>query len=134
MKLKQSLVTLVAAAVFAVMTASLIFGVVRSGDASKDVDRATRDREAGKALAIKLAGASSKLTNEVRSFAVTTDDAHLAAYWKEVDETKTRDRVVAELERRGASRRELDLIEAAKGKSDALIQTETRAMRLVLEA
>jgi methyl-accepting chemotaxis protein len=134
MQLKQSVVTLVAAAIFAVMTASVVFGVVRSGHASDDVDRATRDREAGKALAIQLAGASSKLTNEVRSFAVTTDDAHLAEYWKEVDETKTRDRVVAELEQRGASSRELELIEEAKGNSDALIQTETRAMRLVLDA
>jgi methyl-accepting chemotaxis protein len=125
---------LVAAAVFAVVTAALVFGVVRSGRASEDVDRATRDREAGKALAIELAGASSKLTNEVRAFAVTTREAHLAEYWKEVEETKTRDRVIAELKQRGASTRELGLIEEAKGNSDALIQTETRAMRLVLEA
>ena len=57
MKLKQSVVTLVAAAVFAAMTALLIFGVVSSARASGDVDRSTREREVNKALAGELAGA-----------------------------------------------------------------------------
>jgi methyl-accepting chemotaxis protein len=134
MKLKQTVITLTTAVVFAVMTALLIFGVVRSSQASQDVDRATENRAASRALALELADASSRLTTEVRAFAVTTDDAHLAAYWKEVDETKTRDRVVAQLKKRGATERELDLIDEAKAKSDSLIKTETRAMRLVLEA
>jgi methyl-accepting chemotaxis protein len=134
MKPKQSVITLTAAIIFAVMTALLIFGLVRSQSASKDVDRATENRAASRALALQLADASSRLTQEVRAFTVTTDDAHLAAYWKEVDETKTRDHVVAQLRKRGATARELALIEDAKAKSDALIQTETRAMRLVLEA
>jgi methyl-accepting chemotaxis protein len=134
MKLKQSVITLAAAAIFAVMTAVLVFGVVRSNQASADVDRANENRAASRALALELAGASSRLTNEVRSFAVTTDDAHLAAYWKEVDETKTRERVIPELKKRGATERELGFISESKANSDALIQTETRAMRLVLEA
>jgi methyl-accepting chemotaxis protein len=134
MKLKQSAITLVTAVIFAVMTALLVFGVVRSTRASGDVDRATENKAESRALALQLADASSRLTKEVRAFAVTTDKGHLAAYWKEVDETKTRDRVVTELKKRGATERELALINDAKAKSDALIQTETRAMRLVLEA
>jgi methyl-accepting chemotaxis protein len=134
MKLKQSAITLVTAVVFAVITALLVLGVVRSAQASGDVDRARENQIASRALAIQLADASSRLTKEVRAFAVTTDAAHLAAYWKEVDETKTRDHVVAELKKRGATARELAFINDAKAKSDALIQTETRAMRLVLDA
>jgi methyl-accepting chemotaxis protein len=134
MKLKQSVITLTTATLFGVMTALLVFGVVRSQHASADVDRATENRAASQALALQLADASSRLTKEVRAFSVTTDEAHLAAYWKEVNETRTRDRVVGELKQRGATQRELALIEDAKAKSDALIQTETRAMRLVLEA
>ena len=124
MKLKQSVVTLAAAAVFAVMTVVLVFGVVRSNRASVDVDRANENRAASRALALELAGASSRLTNEVRSFAVTTDEPHLAAYWKEVDETKTRERVIAELKKRGATERELGLMMA--GVTDAKVAPQAR--------
>src|SRR5688500_3047763 len=110
MKLKQSTVTLVAAITFAVMTALLIVAVMMSARSSGDVDRATRDREEQKALSAELAAASEFLTTEVREFAVTTDDEHLHQYWKEIDETKTRDRVVARLERLGVSERELGFI------------------------
>ena len=134
MKLKQSVVTIVAAVTFAIVTVLLVVGVLVSSSASGDVDRATAQRAELKQLGLDLASASGHLTDEVRAYAVTGDDAHLDAYWTEVEETKTRDHVVTRLKQLGGSARELGLIEEAKSLSDGLIETESRAMRLVLEA
>ncbi|HVT52190.1 MAG TPA: HAMP domain-containing methyl-accepting chemotaxis protein [Dongiaceae bacterium] len=84
-----------------------------------------------KQLGLDLAAASDFLTNEARRYAVFGDKRHYDAYWKEVNETKTRDRVVARLRALGAPQSELDLIEEAKNNSDALIKTEDAAMKAV---
>jgi methyl-accepting chemotaxis protein len=84
-----------------------------------------------KQLGLDLAAASDFLTNEARRYAVFGDKRHYDAYWKEVKETKTRDRVVARLKELGAPQSELDLIETAKNNSDALINTEDAAMKAV---
>jgi methyl-accepting chemotaxis protein len=82
-------------------------------------------------LARDLAAASDLLTNEARRYAVTGRKQHYDDYWREVKETKTRDRVVARLKELGAPKDELDLIEKAKANSDALIKTEDAAMEAV---
>jgi methyl-accepting chemotaxis protein len=84
-----------------------------------------------KQLGQDLAAASDFLTNEARRYSVFGDQRHYDAYWKEVKETKTRDRVVARLQALGAPQTELDLIEQAKQNSDALIATEDSAMKAV---
>ena len=84
-----------------------------------------------KQLGLDLAAASDFLTNEARLYSVFGEQAHYDAYWKEVKETKTRDRVVARLKELGAPQSELDLIEQAKNNSDALIATEDAAMKAV---
>jgi methyl-accepting chemotaxis protein len=84
-----------------------------------------------KQLGLDLAAASDFLTNEARLYSVFGEQSHYDAYWKEVKETKTRDRVVARLKELGAPQSELDLIEQAKNNSDALIATEDAAMKAV---
>jgi methyl-accepting chemotaxis protein len=84
-----------------------------------------------KQLGLDLAAASDFLTNEARLYSVFGEQRHYDAYWKEVKETKTRDRVVARLRELGAPQSELDLIEQAKQNSDALIATEDAAMKAV---
>lgn len=107
--------------------------VVLSGSAT-DVEREARLRQAEfRQLGLDLAAASDFLTNEARRYAVTGDKTHFDAYWKEVKDTKTRDRVVARLGELGAPEAELDLIEEAKENSDALIATEEAAMKAVEE-
>jgi methyl-accepting chemotaxis protein len=133
-KLKQSTITLIAGVAVTAMTALLVLGVALSGRAATRLDRAKQDRITQQALSADLRAASTLLTNEVRAYAVTADQAHLDNYWREVTETKTRDRVVAQLRDLGATDRELEFIEQAKAESDALIATETRAMWLVLAA
>jgi len=84
-----------------------------------------------KQLGLDLAAASDFLTNEARRYAVFGDKKHHDAYWREVKEIKTRDRVVQRLKELGAPQAELDLIEKAKKNSDALIATEDAAMKAV---
>ena len=134
MRLKQTTVTLTAAVTFALMSVLLAAGVYITAGANADYERATEERAEFKQLAADLAGASGLLTDEVRAYAVTTQAEHLDNYWREIDETKTRDRVVSRLKALGATPEELGLLEEAKSKSDGLVETETRAMRLVLEA
>jgi methyl-accepting chemotaxis protein len=84
-----------------------------------------------KQLGLDLAAASDFLTNAARRYSVFGEQVHYDAYWKEVKETKTRDRVVSRLSELGAPQSELDLIEQAKQNSDALIATEDAAMKAV---
>jgi hypothetical protein len=84
-----------------------------------------------KQLGLDLAAASDFLTDQARRYSVFGEKRFFDAYWKEVKETKTRDRVVARLRELGAPQAELDLIEQAKQNSDALIATEDAAMKAV---
>jgi methyl-accepting chemotaxis protein len=84
-----------------------------------------------KQLGLDLAAASDFLTNEARRYTIFGEKEHYDAYWREVNETKTRDRVVARLTELGAPANELALISKAKANSDALIRTEDAAMKAV---
>jgi methyl-accepting chemotaxis protein len=124
----------VAAGTLAVVTALLVATVILLNGAVHR-ERDAQDRQAEfKALGLQLQAASDFLTNEARAYAITADRAHLDAYWREIDQTKTRDHVIARLQQLGAEKSEMDLVAQAKANSDALVQTETRSQRLVLEA
>jgi len=84
-----------------------------------------------KQLGIDLANASDYLTSEARSYVQFGDKLHYDNYWKEVNETKTRDHVVDKLTELGATKEELDLIAEAKQYSDVLVKTEDEAMKAV---
>ncbi|MFC7530804.1 methyl-accepting chemotaxis protein [Actinoplanes sp. GCM10030250] len=131
---KQSTLTWGTAVVLAVLALMLCFTVLQVGRAVADERAAFQRQSQFEQLAIDLGGASDQLTNEARMYAVTGDESHLDAYWAEIDKTKTRDRVIAELRVLGAPAALFDLLATAKENSDALINTETRAMRLVLQA
>ncbi|TYP69174.1 methyl-accepting chemotaxis protein [Paenibacillus methanolicus] len=86
-----------------------------------------------KQLGIDLANSSDYLTNEARAFVQFGDKVRYDNYWKEVNETKTRDHVVERLTALGAPKEELDLIAASKQNSDALVQIENAAMKAVAD-
>lgn len=107
-------------------------GVLFIASADLDAERQARARQMElHQLGIDLASASDYLTNEARLYAVSGDRAHFDNYWQEVNETQTRDQVVARLKQLGAPDSELALIEQAKANSDALIRTEDAAMKAV---
>jgi len=110
----------------------LIVGLLWMVDRSVEAERVATARQAEfKQLGLDLARASDFLTEEARRYTIFGDKKHLANYWREVNETKTRDRVVQRLTELGAPRAELDLIEKAKRQSDALVTTEEAAMKAV---
>ena len=133
MKFKQLTVTLIAGATFLVLSLLLVLGVVLTRGASSDVRDANEARAVQEQLADDLAGASALLTDEVRAFAVSTDRRHLDAYWREVEQTRTRERVVTRLRALHVPASELELLERAASLSAGLVETETRAMRLTLD-
>ncbi len=86
-----------------------------------------------KQLGIDLADASNYLTNEVRNYVQFGERVHYDNFWREVRETRTRDRVVQRLRELGAPQAEIEFIELAKRNSDALIAVEEAAMAAVEE-
>jgi len=84
-----------------------------------------------KQLGIDLENASDYLTNEARAYVQFGDKVHYENYWKEVNETKSRDHVVEKLTELGAIKEELDLIADAKQYSDILVKIEDEAMKAV---
>src|SRR5262245_57009805 len=69
---------------------------------------------------LTLAAASDYLTDEARRYAVTADDRFLEAYWDQINVTRRRDHVLADLKQLGATQEEFDLLNLAKQNSDAL--------------
>lgn len=100
----------------------------------KDEQTAEKRRTEFKQLGIVLANASDYLTDEARKFAVTRDEIHMNKYWKEINVTKTRDNVISRLGELNSPSEEMALLAEAKKNSDALVDTERRSMRLVLDA
>lgn len=86
-----------------------------------------------KQLAEALHSSSDYLTNEVRSYVQFGNAEHYDNYWREVNETKTRDNVVIRLQELNTPQELLELIEEAKANSDTLISLEEQAMKAVEE-
>ncbi len=123
-----------AAGVLTVLAVLLGLSLVSLSRAVADQRRASAEQVELGGLAGKLGGASDLLTNEARAYSVTGDKAHLDAYWHEIDVTKTRDEVIARLKQLGVQQDLFDLLAKAKANSDALVKTETRSQRLMLDA
>nr|WP_240942159.1 methyl-accepting chemotaxis protein [Planosporangium thailandense] len=112
----------------------MVLAVVLVSSAVSAEKRAYERQAELKALGQQMQSSSDYLTNEARLFAVTADHTHLDNYWNEVSVTQTRDKALAELKKLGATQDELALVDQAKANSDALVKTESRSQRLVLEA
>lgn len=81
-----------------------------------------------KQLGIDLENSTNYLTNEARAYVQFGDQVHYDNYMKEINETKTRDKVVKRLKELNAPEEELALIEQAKANSDGMVTTENQAM------
>ncbi|MCU7727016.1 methyl-accepting chemotaxis protein [Actinoplanes sp. KI2] len=132
--LRQSTITKAAIGTLVLFTGLLVLCVSLVSTAIKAEKTAFERQAAFKALGMQLQAASDYLTNEGRLYAATGDRQHLTNYWNEITVTKTRDKVLAQLKELGATADELALIDEAKAKSDALVKTESRSQRLILEA
>ena len=96
-----------------------------------DLVKAEERKTEFKELGIALANGSDYLTDEVRRYVQFGDKVHFDNYWREVNETKSRDKVVIRLKELNAPEEELELIEKSKSISDNLIPIEESAMKAV---
>lgn len=100
------------------------------GDMKEQTDALKMDKEL-EVLATQLQGASDYLTNEVRAYTQFGEQKYYDNYWKEVNETKTRNMVVERLQELKVPNELLDLIELAQANSNNLIKLEEQAMEAV---
>ncbi|MBE9562179.1 MAG: methyl-accepting chemotaxis protein, partial [Proteobacteria bacterium] len=133
MIIKQATINIFASSIFLTVVLLLGYGVYYLNQAILEEEIAIVEQIKFKQLGIDLADASDYLTDEARKFAVTGNIKHLQNYWREIEVTKTRNNVLASLKILNAPQQELDLLTLAKQNSDALVATETRSMRLMLE-
>src|SRR3990167_8877034 len=85
-------------------------------------------------LATQLSADSNYLTNAVREFVMTGNPNYLQDYWYEADIARGRDKIIEQLDQLSLPESEKALLITAKRNSDALMATETRAMKLILLA
>ncbi len=134
MIIKQSTINIIAVMAFLLIALLLGSSVYFARLAIQEEHQAVARQSEFKQLGIELAQASEYLTDEARKFAVTSDMEHLQNYWHEIEVTKTRDKILSRLKELQAPSEEFEQLDLAKRQSDVLVTTETRAMRLVLEA
>lgn len=84
-------------------------------------------------LGMRLENASDYLTNQARAFVQTGDMKYYDNYYREVNETKTREAVIERLTRMGVEKAYLSVIEQAKNESVELAELESVAMNLIKE-
>ena len=78
-----------------------------------------------------IANASDYLTNMARMYAVTGDKVFYDNYWKEVNETKTREKALGVLADLGVPASILNIANKAKSASDTLIKLEEESFAAV---
>lgn len=83
-------------------------------------------------LGIELGDISDFLTWANREFVVTIDPMYLQKYWHEVDINQRREHIIHRLKQLNVPVSELALLQEAKRRSDRLVETEVRAMKLIL--
>lgn len=126
---------LIVSTVVSVLLMIGLFACVRSASVAlselqERVSHANETRD----LARTVQNASDLLTQEVRMFSVSRDRKHERRYWKEIEVTDSRGKSVERLRELGVPQRIFDLLDKASANSDALVSTETRSMRLLLES
>ncbi|MDR3584509.1 MAG: ATP-binding protein [Desulfosporosinus sp.] len=132
--IKQSTISAMMLGIFFFISILLGSSILYMSSSIKDEQNAEKRRTEFKQLGINLANASDYLTDEARKYAVTRDEIHMNKYWKEINVTKTRDNVISRLGELSSPSEEMALLAEAKKNSDALVETERRSMRLVLDA
>jgi methyl-accepting chemotaxis protein len=132
--MKQSTITIASVVAAILITALLAAGVIFIRAATTDLHEA-RERQLELAtLSDQVAASSALLTDSVRSFVMTGDRSYLDTYWTEIEVTQSQARALEALEELGVAPEDLALVDEASANSAQLVDIETRAMRLALEA
>jgi diguanylate cyclase (GGDEF)-like protein len=133
-RLRLSTVTHLSAALFALIAAGLLGGVLAARHAQQEETSAMHRQAEYKQLGEDLSQAASTLAANSRSFVITGRQQFADAYWRELLTKRTREHVLAQLRRLGAPAEDLRLIRRAKRVSDLDVRAATHAMRLAYDA
>ena len=130
-RIKQSTINTILSLSTSLLILVLIACAVLTHRAFANLNLIDERKEEFKQLGLNLENSSNYLTNEARKYVQFGNKLYYDNYWREVNETKTRDKVVQRLKELHAPAESLNLIEEAKRNSDALISTENAAMKAV---
>lgn len=131
MKVKKLL--LVTGTVAAVSLIVVLMGILLLRSALLEKHRFFEERLEYIELSNTLSAASDYLTDEVRYYVQTGKKAHFENYWREIRETRRREKVIARLEELGVPVQYLELLEKSASESHKLAKVEEIAMK-ALEA
>lgn len=118
--------------VFLIMTLCIAWSIYNLNSAFESSIATAKEEAELKQLSLNIREASDYLTDQMRRFTINGDRRFRDNYWREVNETKTRDKVIARLVELKARPDELELLEVAKKNSDNLINREAQAEKAVL--
>lgn len=112
----------------------LIFATVHASACYTDMVASTREYITCEENASLVTQGSDFLTEQVRLFAVTADPQYLAAYFREVNETRRRDTSLAQLKEYQVEEESLSYLQLALDNSNSLMEQEIYAMKLTAAA
>ncbi|MDO5711773.1 MAG: methyl-accepting chemotaxis protein, partial [Micrococcales bacterium] len=132
--MKQSTLTKVAATAAVVLTLMTLVAVAFTFRAASAEGTTIERRDVSLDASRAVSASSALLTNTVRAFAATGDTQWLDQYWTEIDTTKSQAKAIETLKSVGTPESELALVARASQNSAGLVEAETRATRLILQA
>lgn len=133
-QVRHSAIIGIAVAIIALIALVLVDSVVYLSRSIQTEQNAEENRSTFWQLGQQLKDGSDYLTDQARVYVVTHDRTAMDNYWKEANETRRRDRAVEALRAANLPSAEWKLLNEAKANSDALMEAETHAMRLVAQS
>ena len=115
----------------AAMIISFLIFMTMIYNATRDNEKLTFDSLDIVSYGFMVSKASDYLTTQARLYATTGNREYYDKYWKEVNETKTRDKSIESLVKLGVPSEILVYVERAKSDSDALIKLEEASFKAV---
>lgn len=113
----------------AVFAAAVLVGIVFLQLRQAEQRKAFEEQLEFIELSHSLSAASDYLTQEVRYYVQTEDKKHFDNYWREVNETRRREKVIARLKELGTPAEYLELLEKGAAESNSLAKLEGVAMK-----
>ena len=132
--MRQATINGVARGVSIVTAVAAVGAVALTFNAVSTADRAAEVREQSLLAANDIRESSAGLTADVRAYTAAGDPYFLDAYWQEIEVDQHQAKAIEMLQSLDTPESELALIREATANSATLVETETRAQRLVLEA
>ncbi|MEO7126517.1 MAG: hypothetical protein ABI382_05960 [Nakamurella sp.] len=132
--MSQTVITRVSVVAAAVLGVCAIGSVILACSTSSAADAAVTQQSESLTAAAAVQDSSKFLPNTIHAYTATCDSTWLDAYWKEVNVDQTQLKALDKLKALGTPDAEIALVNEAHAKSYDLINRETRAMRLVLDA